>query len=237
MNFLDIKSQLHNHNRVEFELCPVQGHSMHGKVERKIREINLSIEKSAANHRLSMIQWETLSSSISNQINNLPIAIGDVVGDLECLDLITPNRLLLGRNNDRCPDGIVYCDNPTKILKENEDIYNSWFEVWLLVHVPKLMKQQKWYQTDEIKVGDVVIFTKNDSVLSKSYTYGIVKDLDYGKDGKPRKALVRYRNSNEEVFRETFRAVRSLVIIHGVDECDLLTEIGEMALICDLVSK
>ena len=237
LNFLDIKSQLHNHNRVEFELCPVQGHSMHGKVERKIREINLSIEKSAANHRLSMIQWETLSSSISNQINNLPIAIGDVVGDLECLDLITPNRLLLGRNNDRCPDGIVYCDNPTKILKENEDIYNSWFEVWLLVHVPKLMKQQKWYQTDEIKVGDVVIFTKNDSVLSKSYTYGIVKDLDYGKDGKPRKALVRYRNSNEEVFRETFRAVRSLVIIHGVDECDLLTEIGEMALICDLVSK
>ena len=138
LNFVDIKSKLFINNHVKFELCPVQGHSMHGKVERKIREINSSIEKSTINHRLSMMQWETLASSISNQINNLPIAIGDVVGDLECLDLITPNRLLLGRNNDRCPDGVIYCDNPTVILRENKEVFNSWFEVWLLVHVPKL---------------------------------------------------------------------------------------------------
>ena len=100
---------------------------MHGKVERKIREINSSIEKSTINHRLSMLQWETLASSISNQINNLFIAIGDVVGDLECLDLITPNRLLLGRNNDRCPDGVVHCENPTTILRENQEVFNSHF--------------------------------------------------------------------------------------------------------------
>ncbi len=96
------------------------------------------------------------------------------------------------------------------------------------------MKQQKWYQTDEINVGDIVLFTKTDSVLSKSYTYGIIKELEYGKDGKPRKAMIRYRNSNESVYRETFRAIRSLVIIH-VDECDLLT--GEMAMNVDLARK
>ena len=68
---------------------------MHGKVERKIRESNNSLKKSAYNYRLSILQWETLSSSIANQINNLPLAIGNVVGDFECLDLITPNRLCL----------------------------------------------------------------------------------------------------------------------------------------------
>ena len=170
LDFLDIKSNLMKQSRVEFELCPVQGHSMHGKVERKIREINNSIEKSVHNHRLSILQWETLSSSIANQINNLPLAIGNIVGDFECLDLITPNRLLLGRNNDRCPCGILNCTNPTNIIKENQSIFNSWFEVWLLVHVPKLMLQQKWFSSNKINVGDVILFTKNDSVISNSYT-------------------------------------------------------------------
>ena len=69
------------------------------------------------------------------------------------------------------------------------------------------------------------------------YCYGIIKDLKYGKDGKPRKAKVRYRNSNEDVFRETYRAVRSLVVIHSVDESDLLTELGKMAINVDLARK
>ena len=62
----------------------------------------------------SILQWEALSSSIANQINNLPLVTGNIVGDFECLDLITPNRLLLGRNNDRCPSDIMNCTNPTK---------------------------------------------------------------------------------------------------------------------------
>lgn len=234
LDFLDLKTQLMKESRVEFELCPVQGHSMHGKVERKIREINSSIEKSVHNHRLSILQWETLTSCIANQINNLPLAIGNVVGDFECLDLITPNRLLLGRNNDRCPSGILTCNNPTKIIKENESIFNSWFEVWLLVHVPKLMKHQKWFASDKINVGDIILFTKTDSVISKSYTYGIVKNLEFGRDGKPRKATIRYRNENEKVWRETNRAVRSLVIIHHIDDWDVMKDLGEMALKIDL---
>ena len=98
LNFLDIKSKLMRDSKVELELRPVQGHSMHGKVERKILMINSSIEKSVHNQRLSILQWETLASCTSNQINNLPIAVGNIVGDLECMDLIMPNRLLLGRN-------------------------------------------------------------------------------------------------------------------------------------------
>ncbi|XP_057294722.1 uncharacterized protein LOC130623268 [Hydractinia symbiolongicarpus] len=120
LDWINLKSKLMKKARVEFDVCPVQGHNMHGKVERKIREINLSIEKNLQNHRLSILQWETLASSIANQINNLPFAVGDITGGFECIDLITPNRLLLGRNNEQCPDGIIFCDNPTKIIKENE---------------------------------------------------------------------------------------------------------------------
>ena len=226
-NLQDVQSNLTKLHKVDFQVCPVQGHYMHGKVERKIREINNSIEKIAHNERLSLLHWETLSATMANTINNLPLALGDIVGDFECMDLITPNRLLLGRNNERSPYGnVIYTDDPTKILQENERIYQSWFETWLVTHVPKLMKQQKWHKTDHINVGDVIIFTKIDSVISKQYTYGQVTHLEYSDDGVTRKATIRYKNATEDTFRITKRAVRGLITIHHVDESDIMTQLA-----------
>ena len=233
----DLQQKIHHNTKVNFKVCPVQGHNMNGKVERKIKEINLSISKTLNNQRLSILQWETLAASIANQINNLPLAIGDVIGDFETLDLITPNRLLLGRNNDRSIDGLITCDNPTKIIKDNEKCFNAWFETWLLVHVPKLMQQQKWFKNDEISVGDIVLFTKVDSVLQSRYTYGIITSLEMGNDLLPRRAKVRYRNANETVCRETYRSVRGLVKICGVDENDLISELGALAKDIDIKSS
>jgi len=64
LDFIDLKHRLHCNNKVEFETCPVGGHNMHGRVEGKIRKIRLSIEKSIHHQRLSIIQWETVSSTI-----------------------------------------------------------------------------------------------------------------------------------------------------------------------------
>ena len=75
INFTDIKHQLHMGMKIDFHTCPVGAHNVHGRVERKIREIRLSIEKSAQDQRLSILHWETLVSSVANSINNLPLAI------------------------------------------------------------------------------------------------------------------------------------------------------------------
>ena len=74
-------------------------------------------------------------------------------------------------------------------------------------------------------------------MISKDYTYGQVVDLEYSKDGVARKATVRYKNANEDVFRVTKRAVRGLVVIHHVDEIDVMTQLGQMALEVDLACK
>ena len=96
---------------------------MHGKVERKIQTIKQSIEKELNNQRLSLIQWETLGSQIANSINNLPLGLGNKVADLEDLDLLTPNRLLLGRNNSRSPTApLVLSNDVRKIIQTNENI-------------------------------------------------------------------------------------------------------------------
>ena len=162
IDFLDLKNKLHVNKSVEFKTCPVGGHNMNGRVERKIREVKKSIEKSFCNQKLSILQWETVGSQIANAVNDLPLAIGNVVSDFEHIDLLTPNRLKLGRNNERAPVGPLHVTpKPSKFIKLNEDIFNTWFEAWLISHVPKLMMHPKWFKTDYgVQEGDAILFLK-----------------------------------------------------------------------------
>ena len=57
--------------------------------------------------------------------------------------------------------------------------------------------------------------------------------IEIGKDGLVRKAKITYRNQNENVNRETYRAVRELVVIHPVDELSIVQELGEIANFAD----
>ena len=59
--------------------------------------------KNISNNRLSLLQWESLSQQIANSINNMPIGVSNKTDSLENLDILTPNRLILGRNNNRNP--------------------------------------------------------------------------------------------------------------------------------------
>ena len=145
LEFYDIKHSLHERYGVEFETCPVGAHYMHGKVERKIRQVQEPFMKVTENKRLSIIRWETLGDQVANSENNQPVAIGNVVLEVENLDILTPNRLLLARNNNRSPAGKLSVSNdPKRIIKANNDIFITWFKCWLISYVPTLMHQPKW---------------------------------------------------------------------------------------------
>ena len=231
INYNDVKQKLHSSVDVEYETCPTAAHHVHGRVERKIRQIKDSVEKNLCNQRLSVLQWETFAAEISNSINNLPLALGSICSDLDNLDLITPNRLRLGRNNDRSPVGTMeVITTPSRFLRENEKIFNTWFENWLLSHVPKLMFHPKWFNSErDVKTGDVILFLKNDGSFNNTYHYGMIKDVEHSKDDKIRRVTIKYRNFNEDTNRETRRAVRNIVMIHPVDETCIAQELGEMA--------
>ena len=230
LSFWDARFQLNKNVGVEFEVCPVGGHNVNGKVERKIREIRKSVHKTLMNKRLSIMQWETLAASISNSINNMPLALGNAKSTIEALDLLTPNRLRLGRNNERSPEGPVTFADTNKVLEENEEIFQSWFEVWLSAHVPTLLYQSKWFASDEeLKKGDIVLFLKQEASFSSSYQFGMIDSVDVGQDGKVRKVVVKYRNHNENVDRFTSRATRSLVVIRRYDESNVMEDLNELS--------
>ena len=235
-NYRDVKNKLYTDSKIDFEPCPVGAHYMHGRVERKIREVKLSIERSIQNERLSILQWETLGAEIANSLNDMPLALGSKTSDFEVADILTPNRLRLGRNNNRSPDGIVeVSSDPDRFFKQNERIFESWFEVWLMSHLPVLMFQPKWYKTSHhIKVGDIVLFTKQESSLKAKYQYGIVDSMERDKDGIVRKVRVKYCNVTESTHRYTNRSTRDLVVIHSVDETDITQQLGEIAILSNV---
>ena len=100
------------------------------------------------------------------------------------------------------------------------------------------MHHPKWFQTDrDIKVGDVVLFSKQESQLSSTYQYGMISDLSRSSDDKICKATARYRNSTEAVDRFTNRAVQQLIAIHPVDKLNMMEELGQIATFGDMQYK
>ena len=232
LNMIDAKGHLNREHGIDFDTCPVGGHNYHGKVERKIRTVRDVLAKSVHNARLSVIEWETLCAEISNSINDLPVTIGNETEDLENLDVITANRLRLGRNNSRSPVGpLELTGKVDRILKLKTDVFQSWWEAWLVSALPKLIPRPKWFKNDvDMKCGNIILFNKAEGSIAGEYKFGIVKECHFSSDGKIRSVTIRYRNASEGIDRTTKRAVRSLVIIHRVNEIDLMEELGKAAL-------
>ena len=222
---------------VDFATCPVGGHNYNGKVERRIKHVKESLEKTISNQRLSLLQWETIAAEVSNAINNLPSALGNIVSDFENMDVITPNRLKLGRNNKRSPvSPMKVVGNHLKVLEENKKIFSVWFETWLISHIPKLMEQPKWFRSDQDKkICDVVLFIKNEGSVVNTYQYGMVHEIELSRDRLLQKVVIKYRNSeNSGCF--TTHAVCDLVLIHLVDEIHIMEELGNVATTSSIVS-
>ena len=56
-------------------------------------------------------------------------------------------------------------------------------------------------------------------------------DLKYSADNVIRSVVLRYRNATESVDRTTTRSVRTIVVIHRLDELNIMEELGNAALI------
>lgn len=81
--------------------------------------------------------WETRFARIANALNNLPIAKGNNHSGLGTgnFDIITPNRLLLVRNNQRRLGGegmdFESGANLQKLLAGSHKIFGTWYRLYI----------------------------------------------------------------------------------------------------------
>jgi len=91
-------------------------------------------------------------------------------------DVLTPNRLKLGRNNHRSLAGSIRVSNsalPTDILDRNRKITSAYLQILIDRIHHFCHKPVKWLESDDPpKVDDIVLFVGGDgNVVAKSKTW------------------------------------------------------------------
>ena len=172
-------------------MCHVGGHNMHGRVERKIQYVKVVMSKDLEKERLSVVQWETLGDQIANCVNDTPLAIRYVPKDVEQMDLLTPNRWMLCRNNEPSPTGPLCVGNDSdKIIEQDANIMKAWFECWLVSHVAKLMEQPKWFSSDrDLKAMEMSYWSDVKSENTLEMTSMDYLSVEIGRDQKIRSVI------------------------------------------------
>ena len=236
INLIDVTQALSTRYQcgVEYETAPVSAHNSTGCVERSIREVKKLLKLTYSGLRMDILSYETAFSVIANELNSLPICIGTRTDHLDNIDLITPSRLLLGRNNRRALAGIITLPEPTRLLGQLEEMTKSWWNVWkderLIDYIPQPAKWQRNNET--VKKGDIVMFVKTESeqVLGQPvWRIGRIAEVEISRDGLIRTAIISYKNASEKVFRTTRRSVRKIAVLHHEGELELVQQLNQAA--------
>jgi hypothetical protein len=171
-SWIDVKRTLNQEFCVgfDFDAAPVGGHNQHGAVERSIREIRklFDVVFLSPKYKLNFLSYKSAFCFIANELNNLPLCVGANFKDLSELDILTPKRLLLGRNNRRSMSGV---DRKSRVLEGIEHVFQSQWQVWNCTRLSDFVsKPPKWFRSSpNLEVGDIVIFCKD---------WGMTKNLE-----------------------------------------------------------
>ena len=216
---------------IEYLTAPVGGHNANGMAERAIQEIKRLYDLVYKGLKFDCIDFETSLAWISNELNNFPMCLGTEFRSLEELDLLTPNRLLLGKNNRACLSGPCVVAGPKRMVDKQVEISKAWWTVWQHERLPRFMPASPlWRQSDPaISVGDIVTFAKTGSehkLGEPVWRIGRVIKAVKSADGQVRQAEVEYRHGDEATFRTTTRSVRTLAVLQKEEDIELTQELN-----------
>lgn len=203
-----------------------KSHEERGRVERRIGLIRVMLERMTVTVMVSQtaLQWETLFAKIANTIDDLPLARGDTTNRTDIgYEILTANRVKLGRNNQRSLVGsglsLDMTSNLTRILEKNRQIYKAWYQLFMdQIHMIT-MKPPKWQVTGRLpEVGDIVLFTYLDSGYGKKDKVWKLGKIT--KSGKTKVEIVFYPHSGKTKAKCSTleRNPREVSILFSLDE-------------------
>ena len=190
----DLDLQLWDKKGVRVLVSRPKAHEDQGKVEVRVKLLREMVKKANVAPSLTQLQLETVFAVISNDMNNIPLCRTDSsTNSSKIFEIITPNRLLLGRNNFRSlhlNTNLADVTLPSKILENNAKIFLCYWQV-LLNHFHYFAgRQGKWSVQDprQIVVGDIVSFLHDDNPVAPSWKLGRVVSI------KANRVEIDYRN-------------------------------------------
>ena len=149
-------------------------------------------------------------------------------------EVLTPNRLLLGRNNERSPtyvhesEGVGYENR----LLQNSRINQAWFSM-LLKLTADLVYRPKWHEDSKCLpvCGDVVLFLHKESRVGREHEIwkqGIIASIEDSKSSNTKIYVIEYRTCVKRKGQKiqdakvetmtTTRTLREIVMLYSVEE-------------------
>ena len=153
VDLIDLEGRIRRHVSLDFSVCPVSGHFVHGLVEAKIKIAQTGFQLSGAgNTRLHATGAQTLAKLIENDMNNTPFGVtcGRSESNSPLLKLLTPNMMKVGRIHSRNSIGPFKLPTaPKSMLDRVQDCYKMWFCEYqdTLLFKYLLDLQPKWFTT------------------------------------------------------------------------------------------
>ena len=145
---VDLSGALSRQKGIEFVTVVPQGHSGHGRIERRIQLLQKSLDQSVMrNSRCTATGWQTIAKLLEHTVNSIPIGfLHHQSGGLnKKLRILTPNSLKLVTTSDRAPAGVFDIPtSPTDIMDNISMKYEAWYRVWNEEYLPLIMERQKF---------------------------------------------------------------------------------------------
>ena len=235
-SWAEISAQINSKHGVGFEheVCPPFAHNFNGAVERSVREIKKLFDRIFSGLRLQLMSYESAFAYVANMLNNLPICLGSRLNHLGHRDVLTPNRLIVGRNNLRAASSIPTVQDMSRISEHLEEVEKAWWTAWEKERISDYVPQpKKWKEgNSDIQHGDIVVFpmeSENATIGTPNWRTGRVTDLVPGHDGRIRRVKVEYQNEEESVFRTVTRDTRHLAVVHRETDLELTQRLNAAA--------
>jgi hypothetical protein len=204
--------------RFKLTVATPKAHEQQGRVEAKIKIVRKMLQtlSDTVDEVNTLLGWETTFARIADHIDNLPIARGssNVPSDLGW-EVITPNRLKLGRNNFRQLEGtVILSGGPQSLLDRNRLIQERWYEIFVSrIHL--LIPRPATANLRTLQAGDVVLFVFQDSGFPKLWEWrlGIIeKQVSRGT------YEIRYSNRGGGLTKLIRRDARHISLIYAENE-------------------
>ena len=128
MSLVDLQGRRWKERGIQFSTCLPQGHSSHGRIERRIRMIQETLTKSSLrNSRNTATGWQTIAKMIEKEVNNVPLGSLYHQGTANpLLKVLCPSILKNGTFSDRAPKDIFQIPNSEEdLMKKIIDKYRA----------------------------------------------------------------------------------------------------------------
>ena len=232
----DLEGTLAVEYGINFQVCLPQGHWEHGRVERRIRMLQESLERSGLKGtRCHATGLQTIAKAIERQVNDVPLGLLEQsTRKGKVLRILTPNMLKMNTRSNRAPKGLLTIPgHASDLVKNIEKGFNLWYKVWNDVYLPMAAQYKKWpNQAENISVGHIVLFKLKDSVLASTWRIGKVEDVHTGRDGLVRGADVSYKNmvpgTDDMQHMVVQRPAKQLVKLFHINDTTLLSDITKV---------